>query len=822
MEATPYESFEDLFSEVMNGAKPYEYQKKFAESSFLYNYISVPTGMGKTANIILGWVWRRLYHVDPKVRTETGRRLVYCLPMRSLVEQTWENTISWLDRLGILSGSIDDGTNNYSPRFEKGKVSVVKLMGGEDKTQWDIYPDRNIVIIGTQDILLSASLNRGYGISRFRWPIQFGALNNDCLWVFDEIQLMGPALETGIQLHSFRDSFGTVTKCESVWMSATMDSKWLKTVDSNLEDYEERTLKLTQEDNSDERVSKIINAPKAIKESEYFLEDIDKLASHVLDEHDLEGRTIVVVNTVEVAKNFYNTLKKLAESRKISVEILLSHSHFRMDDRQRIMREIMNRKKPTADSILVSTQIVEAGLDISCKRMFTQIAPWSSMVQRFGRCNRYGEYDNSVIEWFTYGSKDKKKESLPYDEKEIKTSEKNLKEIKAPGDVSFNSLMSYGYDLKRNNVIRKKDMEELFDTRPYISYFDTDLSGYIRNSNSHNVFVFWRNLGDPDEEPLPSKEELCTVPKNDIITLLKSSNKQRKEGNSYLYRMDWYNGKWKRINANENMIADGEIIMMDRTSGHYSNQLGWDLKSKRPVEVVERVNENPENKNIELGFNYDPTSKITWKSIAEHSEEVGEKCKEIVSDLEVFANNVELQISLYNAARWHDVGKAHYRFQDRIIIKNGPSLKEKDFFAKAPAEEWMHTREAFRHELASAIVAMNNGLDDLSCFLVMSHHGKIRMSIRSGNETQNEIKEDHSIVMGLKEGDIIPAVNLGNGIVSKQTAVRLNMVEMGSKDETNSWMKRSCALYSCHGPFVLSYLEAILRAADQRASGGMQ
>ena len=62
-------------------------------------------------------------------------------------------------------------------------------MGGEEKTDWDIYPEREAILIGTQDMLLSRALNRGYGMSRYRWPMHFGLLNNDALWVMDETQL---------------------------------------------------------------------------------------------------------------------------------------------------------------------------------------------------------------------------------------------------------------------------------------------------------------------------------------------------------------------------------------------------------------------------------------------------------------------------------------------------------------------------------------------------------------------------------------------------------------------------------------------------------
>jgi CRISPR-associated endonuclease/helicase Cas3 len=78
-------------------------------------------------------------------------------------------------------------------------------MGGEEKTDWDLYPEHDAIFIGTQDMLLSRVLNRGYGMSRYRWPMHFGLLNNDCLWVMDETQLMGVGVETSLgQFCDFR------------------------------------------------------------------------------------------------------------------------------------------------------------------------------------------------------------------------------------------------------------------------------------------------------------------------------------------------------------------------------------------------------------------------------------------------------------------------------------------------------------------------------------------------------------------------------------------------------------------------------------------
>ena len=107
--------------------------------------------------------------------------------MRTLVEQTREECVKWLKNL-----QLDE------------EIGVHILMGGENPADGDLkwveHPERDAILIGTQDMLLSRALNRGYGMSRYRWPVHFALLNNDCLWVLDETQLMGVGLTTSAQL----------------------------------------------------------------------------------------------------------------------------------------------------------------------------------------------------------------------------------------------------------------------------------------------------------------------------------------------------------------------------------------------------------------------------------------------------------------------------------------------------------------------------------------------------------------------------------------------------------------------------------------------
>ena len=192
MTATDFGSFFKRATGIAAG--PYDYQRRLAcgergrgesEKEWLScgtkcesKLIDIPTGCGKTAAVVLAWLWNRVFlpqfgESSARPASDWPRRLVYCLPMRTLVEQTEKNVRQWLKNVGDLEW------NPGAPH--DGKIGVHVLMGGEERETdpWDIYPEHNAILIGTQDMLLSRALNRGYGMSRYRWPMHFGLLNND-------------------------------------------------------------------------------------------------------------------------------------------------------------------------------------------------------------------------------------------------------------------------------------------------------------------------------------------------------------------------------------------------------------------------------------------------------------------------------------------------------------------------------------------------------------------------------------------------------------------------------------------------------------------
>ncbi len=516
------------FFEKATDHPPYPWQVRLVtDPDCRSRLIDIPTGLGKTAGVVLAWLWNRCGK-EPDTHTQTSdsttpplnhhthwpRRLVYCLPMRTLVEQTEEEARKWVEKLVEAKLIADDP--------KKGKPRIVLLMGGENPSDkdWDLYPEDNAILIGTQDMLLSRALNRGYGMSRYRWPIHFALLNNDALWVIDETQLMGVGIETSAQLQGFRQKLGTARSSATWWMSATLDAGQLSTADFGKDATSSlQTLALTEEDKKHPAVHQRTNAPKTLQKAPIAPESdktadlknyTDELARFAADTHQKDTLTLLIVNRVERAQALAQALRGHCPDTPIG----LVHSRFRRPDRS-AQEAVLHQP---GDRIVVATQAVEAGVDVSAKTLVTEVAPLSSLVQRFGRCNRYGEQESGgSIHWLDLQpTDDKDARSLPYTFSELREASESLggRTSALPADLRN---LTWKPETKIRPVIRRKDLIELFDTTPDLSGNDLDVSRYIRDSGSADVHVYWRDF-DPDAESpaegwtRPSRDESVRVP----------------------------------------------------------------------------------------------------------------------------------------------------------------------------------------------------------------------------------------------------------------------------------------------------------------------
>ena len=99
-------------------------------------------------------------------------------------------------------------------------------------------------------------------------------------------------------------------------------------------------------------------------------------------------RVMVVCNTVFKAQEIYRKVAGKLSEKGIPVFIL--HSRFLPEDRSEIESKMKAIFKNRRCGCLVTTQVCEVGLDVSCDIMLTEVAPPDSLVQRIGRCARRG------------------------------------------------------------------------------------------------------------------------------------------------------------------------------------------------------------------------------------------------------------------------------------------------------------------------------------------------------------------------------------------------------------------------------------------------
>lgn len=114
---------------------------------------------------------------------------------------------------------------------------------------------------------------------------------------------------------------------------------------------------------------------------------LDSLKERIADEcmRGQRRSCLVIVNTVQEAFDLFALLADIAAFHDFALFHL--STNLRPKDRQRILAEVRECDKL---KVLVSTQVVEAGVDLSFDLVFRALAPMDAIVQAAGRCNRHG------------------------------------------------------------------------------------------------------------------------------------------------------------------------------------------------------------------------------------------------------------------------------------------------------------------------------------------------------------------------------------------------------------------------------------------------
>ncbi|MFH0900730.1 MAG: DEAD/DEAH box helicase [Pseudomonadota bacterium] len=856
------------------GHDPHPWQEQLGAKQHCHDMmLRVPTGMGKTAGVVTAWAYHRCVGADLRWPT----RMVFCEPMRVLVEQTAASVRALLEAAGLSK-----------------RVACHLLMGGADAGEWYLAPEQPAILIGTQDMLLSRALGRGYGSPRARWPVEMGLLNHDCLWVLDEIQLMDVGLATSVQLQAFRPQDRTKEQqrpsatCATWWMSATLQEHWLSKSPDTLE-LVAATHRLGVE--LGDRKGPLWDVRKPCQVMREKATD-KATAQIVADEHLAKankgagGPTLVVLNRVERAVEVARHLR--ANKRLAKTEVRLAHSRFRLAEKEEWRDSFLSREAcaRATNRIVVATQVVEAGVDISAALLVTDLAPWPSLVQRFGRAARWGGEARIIV--VDTAPKDERA-AAPYAKSELDASRMALADLPDAdtGPRSLDALetahpewLAQLYPYQPRHLLLRHEVDELFDTSPDLSGGDVDVSRFIRSDDERDVLVFWADIPSKESPPdhlRPGKNALCTVPFLKAREWLCGDGQRLKNG-IRAWVWDWLDGEWRRARRSD--LFPGRTVLVAASCGGYSTESGWSPSSCEAVPVV-AILKADEDDRADATQTEDAASGTGWQTIATHGRQVGIVCARIARELGLDEPMCRV---LGLASYVHDIGKAHPAFQAAIQGTGRPSRSD---LAKAPEQAWRRglnryrmpggaARPGFRHELASAvavlelvwrrdpqrllgdasevlsiagiplalappppscspvtsfekeILALSPSQLDLLVYLVCSHHGKVRVSWHCTHHDRcddgaADTAEGACIrIHGVRDGDSIPPVLVAseNGLDSfPELTLDLSAAAAGLNPKTGrSWTERVLGLLAVHGPFTLAWLEALFRAADCRAS----
>lgn len=334
--------------------------------------IVAPTGLGKTKAALKPFVNEN----DCKHLLNT--RLLYTLPLRALSKGV-------VDELKELSSTIQ-------PTVHHG-----------DKSESEVFSER--AIITTVDQYFTAFAGAPLSWASHKSHAAAGAVLTSYS-VFDEVHLLSP--KTGLQLLfailRLRQRWGLL----SCVMTATMPESvanfckefcGLEIVEASATDINERDswrkvdLQLLGEKTPGRGASK---SRKQTEESgfEWQEKDPQGIAELVKEKWEswsevgVDGprKIIVFMNTVDRAIKVYEHLQGLCP------HTLLAHSRFTREHREQVekcVHHFFGKHAQDTEAILITTQVAEAGLNISAPLVITELSPMDSLIQRIGRCQRF-------------------------------------------------------------------------------------------------------------------------------------------------------------------------------------------------------------------------------------------------------------------------------------------------------------------------------------------------------------------------------------------------------------------------------------------------
>lgn len=440
------DEFGVFFAALNEGHDPFSWQEEvldhICEHGVWPERINAPTGSGKSSVVDIHLFANALAAVGAAPRVP--RRLCVTVGRRALVDSQADRAREEiLDRMGkaLTDGSgepdilrrVAEALQSFQTRNDKEGNAPFEVGHIRGELSNRTLPVTDIsacaIIAATPDMYGSRALFRGYGSTKAARPRETALLTMDTVMVLDEAHMNRQLLHTTqriAQLQKREADLGvpTLQVVETTATPSTEDSESttlgvdIKALDSPNDKelhrrvYSHKELMLHPIDKWDGKPGNAPTVNAAVDAIKKFL------AHREASEGSEEAHTIgCIVNHVRTAISIKEKLTEDKEAlEKEEVQLLVGR--MRPSDLEKLQnkhRELFTTEGDKSVKVVVATQTLEVGIDVDFADLVTELAPASSLAQRFGRVNRLGHRTDSKVVVIEPASGDLvKKDAPPY------------------------------------------------------------------------------------------------------------------------------------------------------------------------------------------------------------------------------------------------------------------------------------------------------------------------------------------------------------------------------------------------------------------------
>ncbi len=348
--------------------------------------LTAPTGAGKTFTLLA--LAREIQRNNKRRKKEQKLGILYALPFLSITEQVEQIIKIKTDSDGKKSGIISD-LLSFSSKSINEKIEEV-----QERLEQDASKDNLNDLL--QEDFIQHTFDHPFVITTF---VQFFEtlmsnhnstllkLPNFCnrIFLIDEVQALPPRLY--IFFAAWLKAFCEKNNSYAIISTATMPHFGFP-IKSHLEALKKPELLFKDFDKKENQPYELLDAKKYFDANIFNRYKIDLIQEENFDIQALKAHIDTQSQAVLVILNTIDDTKKLYATFGDAENVILLNTHFIPLDRRRKIADAKEKLAKNEKVIIISTQLIEAGVDIDFPIVYRDLCPLPSLIQSAGRCNR--------------------------------------------------------------------------------------------------------------------------------------------------------------------------------------------------------------------------------------------------------------------------------------------------------------------------------------------------------------------------------------------------------------------------------------------------